>query len=92
VTKPHTRSSYQDGHVRVEFCKVCGAEGLELLDDCPRKIITIEQKKMAAHLNLHPTLTSSWPMREIDRLIYVKEKEGDKRLFEEIRKFLSNRP
>jgi hypothetical protein len=27
-----------DGHKAVEFCKVCGAEGLELVDDCPRII------------------------------------------------------
>jgi len=46
VTKPHTRSSYQDGHVRVEFCKVCGAEGLELLEGCPRKIIHKEEKPL----------------------------------------------
>lgn len=53
MTKPHSLSSYQDGRVRVEFCEVCGAEGLELLDDCPRKIInkeenTLDEKKQDA--------------------------------------------
>lgn len=38
MTKAHSLSSYQDGRVRVEFCRVCGAEGMELLEDCPRKI------------------------------------------------------
>lgn len=38
MTKPHSLSSYQDGHVRVEFCKVCCAEGLKLFEDCPQKI------------------------------------------------------
>lgn len=40
MIKPHSPSSYQDGHVRVEFCKVCGAEGLKLLEDCPQKVTT----------------------------------------------------
>lgn len=38
MTRPHVTACYQDGHVSVVFCKVCGAEGLELLEDCPRKI------------------------------------------------------
>lgn len=46
MTKIHSLSSYQDGLVRVEFCKVCGAEGLELLEDCPRKIINKEEKTL----------------------------------------------
>ena len=46
MTKARFLSSYQDGHVRVEFCKVCGAEGLELLEDCPRKIINKEEKAL----------------------------------------------
>lgn len=46
MTKPHSLSSYRDGHVRVEFCKVCGAEGLELLEDCPRKIINKDEKAL----------------------------------------------
>ncbi len=46
MTKPHTPSFYLDGRLRVEFCKVCGAEGLELLEDCSRKIINKEEKSL----------------------------------------------
>jgi hypothetical protein len=33
-----------DGRKVVAFCKVCGAEGLELIDDCPRIIINRIEK------------------------------------------------
>jgi hypothetical protein len=39
VTKAHTPDHYKDGFSMVAFCKVCGAEGLKLLEDCPQKII-----------------------------------------------------
>ena len=39
MTKAHTPGQYKDGHSMVAFCKVCGAEGLQLLEDCPDKII-----------------------------------------------------
>lgn len=39
MTKPHTPDHYKDGFVRVAFCKVCGAEGLMLLDDCQGNVI-----------------------------------------------------
>lgn len=38
MTNLHSLSSYQDGRVRVEFCKKCGAEGLKLLENCPQEI------------------------------------------------------
>lgn len=44
MTKSHFLSSYQDGRKAVAFCKVCGAEGLELIDDCPRIIIHTDKK------------------------------------------------
>ena len=31
----HTFGQYQDGHCKVDFCRLCGAEGQQLLDDCP---------------------------------------------------------
>lgn len=31
----HTIKYYNDGNKRVEYCCVCGAEGLELNKDCP---------------------------------------------------------
>jgi len=33
----HTLGTYQDGFSRVEYCVKCGAEGLELLSECPSK-------------------------------------------------------
>lgn len=39
MTKPHTPAHYKDGFVSVAFCKVCGAEGLRLLDDCQGNVI-----------------------------------------------------
>lgn len=53
MTKPHTLSHYHDGFVRVEFCKVCGAEGLKLFEDCPQKIDSavdnpLDEKKKAS--------------------------------------------
>ncbi len=42
----HTLSHYQDGFVRVEFCVKCGAEGQELLDDCPKKVINCNEKPL----------------------------------------------
>lgn len=39
MTKAHTPSHYKDGYSMVAFCKVCGAEGLRLLDDCPKEVI-----------------------------------------------------
>lgn len=46
MTKPHTLGHYQDGYVRVEFCRKCGAEGLKLLEDCPEKIIVSDEKSL----------------------------------------------
>lgn len=34
MTTQHIVSHYMDGHVKVEFCKVCSAEGPKLLEDC----------------------------------------------------------
>lgn len=38
MTRPHSTGYYKAGNELVEYCKICGAEGLELLEDCPRKI------------------------------------------------------
>ena len=37
MTKPHTIGYYHDGMISVAYCKLCSAEGLELLEDCPQK-------------------------------------------------------
>lgn len=34
MTRRHVTDYYMDGHVSVEYCKVCSAEGLRLFDDC----------------------------------------------------------
>lgn len=45
MTKAHTPGQYKDGHSMVAFCKVCGAEGLRLLEDCPKEVVhTIDSK------------------------------------------------
>ena len=49
MTKPHTLAYYMDGQQRVEFCKVCSAEGFALYEDCPGKTensISHEQKSL----------------------------------------------
>lgn len=46
MTQIHDTSYYFDGRVRVEFCRDCGAEGLELLENCPRKIINKNEKSL----------------------------------------------
>ena len=50
MTKPHQLAFYMDGYFKVDFCKVCGAEGLLLRADCPEKFIdtsknTLDEKK-----------------------------------------------
>lgn len=32
----HVTDYYMDGHIAISFCKVCSAEGLKLLADCPQ--------------------------------------------------------
>lgn len=34
MAKPHITDFYMDGHVTVQFCKVCSAEGNRLLEEC----------------------------------------------------------
>lgn len=92
MTKHHTPDHYQDGFVRVAFCNVCGAEGLRLLEDCQGTIpmtISLEQRKMAAYLGLHHDLPDTWPMDVINRFVDLEAREGNRRLHEEIRKFVS---
>jgi len=38
MTKQHELAYYNDGHVKVAYCRKCSAEGLKLLEDCPQKI------------------------------------------------------
>ena len=46
MTKQHDLAYYQDGYVRVAYCRKCSAEGLKLLEDCPQKIEnTLDEKK-----------------------------------------------
>lgn len=46
TSHPHRPSQYQDGLVWVAFCKVCGAEGMDLSVPCPGQYV--EKKKPAA--------------------------------------------
>ena len=39
MTKQHTFDYYMDGHIAVQFCKVCSAEGLKLIEECFGKIV-----------------------------------------------------
>ena len=49
MTKPHTIGYYKDGNVSVAYCKICSAEGLKLLEDCPQKIENpLDEKKQTA--------------------------------------------
>lgn len=42
MTKQHALDYYLDGFVTVAYCKRCSAEGEKLLEDCPQKIIAIQ--------------------------------------------------
>jgi hypothetical protein len=33
-----------DGYFKVDFCKICGAEGLMLSEECPQKFISTDSK------------------------------------------------
>lgn len=48
MTKLHVTDFYMDGHMSVPFCKLCSAEGLDLIKECPGKIIIM-------HGDLHLT-------------------------------------
>ena len=43
MTKQHVIAYYLDGHVQVAYCKKCSAEGQNLLDDCPQKVLPINE-------------------------------------------------
>jgi hypothetical protein len=87
MTRLHKYGSYRDGFQTVEYCTVCSAEGDKLLEDCQGNFPdSIEHRKMAAHLNLHPDMTETWPLDILDKLIWIEKNEGREKLFEEIRK------
>ncbi len=44
MTKRHTIAYYNDGNVNVAYCKICSAEGLKLLEDCPQKFEVTNKK------------------------------------------------
>lgn len=47
MTKQHELAYYNDGNVKVAYCRKCSAEGLKLLEDCPQKIEnTLDEKKL----------------------------------------------
>ena len=91
MTKPHSIDYYPDGITRVAYCKICSAEGLELLEDCPKEIInsySLDQKRIAGYMGLHADLIETWPIDIIDRLIRLEQRKGHSRLIEEIRKLV----
>lgn len=90
MTKLHDIGYYEDNHIMVPYCRKCSAEGDKLFEDCPQFVITDDHKRMAAYLNLSPTMFSSWPMDIINKLIWIEKEKGKQGLFEEIRKLISN--
>lgn len=42
--RQHKLSFYVDNHVRVEFCKVCSAEGELLKSECPGNVPPVDNK------------------------------------------------
>ena len=87
MTRLHKYGSYRDGYKTIEYCTVCSAEGDKLLEDCDGgNNISTEYRKMARHLDLHPEMPETWPLDLLDKLIFIQKKEGDKRLFDELRK------
>ena len=52
MTKQHILDYYMDGRERVEFCKVCSAEGkLELQKECSGKFKTDDPFSVANAIN-----------------------------------------
>lgn len=87
MTRLHVLDFYMDGYQAVSFCKVCSAEGDKLIEDCQGSFAqSTEHRKMAAYLNLAPDQPETWPLDILDKLIYIENKEGRKRLMEEIQK------
>lgn len=35
MTRLHKLGTYKDGYKLVKYCRVCSAEGLKLIEDCP---------------------------------------------------------
>lgn len=49
MTKRHVIDYYVDNHQMIAFCKICSAEGLKLLEDCPQKYEKpLDEKKETA--------------------------------------------
>lgn len=44
MTRLHKLGKYRDGLALVEYCRVCSAEGNELLDDCPGNFPNKDEK------------------------------------------------
>ena len=46
MTRLHKHGYYKDGNYLVEYCKVCSAEGLKLIEDCPGNFPDPDKNKL----------------------------------------------
>ena len=46
MTRIHKLGKYRDGFNLVEYCRVCSAEGIELLEDCPGNFPKTDKKSL----------------------------------------------
>ena len=82
----HVTDFYMDGHIAISYCKVCSVEGDKLFEECKGPIdISTERCKIARHMNLSDDC-DTWPLKIIDGLIELEKREGEEKLFAQIRK------
>jgi hypothetical protein len=46
MTRLHKLGQYKDGFAVVEYCRVCSAEGLKLIEDCPGNFPDPDKNKL----------------------------------------------
>lgn len=46
MSRLHKLGKYRDGMALIEYCRVCSAEGNELLEDCPGNFRNIAEKSI----------------------------------------------
>ena len=46
MTRIHKLGKYKDGFLAVEYCRVCSAEGLKLIEDCPGNFPNPDKNKL----------------------------------------------
>ena len=81
----HKTSFYKEGWQQIEFCTICGAEGLELLEECK-----IDDRQRIAQLLGFACYEDCDIKFIIADLISLEKREGTDRLHEEITKLNKN--